>query len=312
MIEDSADTSDTTEVQITQRSTVEATLPSGVTAGQMAAAIKVDVCDGEPACDVVAFSTNSSTGRRRASSGKVSFDVTRTIDSSSNVSLAAPAVDGSALVDALGLPEGTSIDATSTLESVEALVTVISESAAGADGSSVEAQEALSALEALPAALATSLGVDFSAFTVVESPALIRPPAPPPKSPPPPSPMLPPPRSPVASSPPTPTIDLAGEQSQNLNQDVEPNESGSSTTLVIIIIVASASGAAMLLIGSIVFARRRRRAQKQADVPSSPRVTKHSTKDVEAVSAADGATKADMEDDLLEEVQAVKQTEEYL
>lgn len=197
----STDAESAVEVVITQTSRVESTLPASVTAAQVQAAIRSNICAAEATCDVAAADTS----RRRVLSGaalsrtalsgrslddaSASFTVTRTLNASSEVSLAAPTVDTAAVAADLGVP-ATELSATSSLQSVEASITVTSVGSA----SSESAQSAADAQADLPAALASSLDLDSSAFIFVQLPTVVGPPMPPPFNPPPavPPPVLPP------------------------------------------------------------------------------------------------------------------------
>jgi len=161
------------------------------------AALQSVLCAGEQNCGVVAVGK----GRRlllkrsRLLESTTSFIVTRTLDSTSDASLAAPTVDTAAVASNLGLPASTSITASSTLQSVEASVTVIG---TGASDSGA-AQAAVPRMANLPNILAADLGVDASELSLVTTPTIVAPPNPPPR--PPPLPKPPPPPSPPTSQP---------------------------------------------------------------------------------------------------------------
>ena len=186
---------------------------SRVPVEQLRQAIERDVCAGAQAntCEVI---EGDSSRRALQTTSSATFTVTETLDATSTDPFAPPTVDTSAVIADLGLPVGTPIATSTSLQSVEASVTVTSEGSAA----SPLAQQALSTQNALPAAVATSLGISSADLTLVETPSVVGPPMPPPHSPPPPTPPpsptppelppLPPsPVSPAASPPFIPTSD---------------------------------------------------------------------------------------------------------
>jgi len=251
-------------VTISHVSTIESSIPSGVSVDQLKAAITSAVCGGNMDCQL-------SAARRRALGGMMShgrllettasFTVTQTFNASSEVSLAAPTVDTAAVATDLGI-SASDISTTSTLDSVEASVTVVSEGSA----SSTEAQAAVSTQSALPTALASSLGVDSTAFTFTATPTIIGPPMPPPTQPP--LPLSPPvlspplPRMPAIGQPfpPSVTLQVVGENEGALSV----SDKSSDDAVIIVIVVAGGAALAILFITILVVVRRRKREMKSA------------------------------------------------
>ena len=219
----------------------------------------------EPSCDVV----NGAARRMLAAARHLlatsqAFTVTQSVNGSSTASLAAPTVDIAAVATRLGVASS-NVSATSTLQSVEATVTVVSQGAMSSD----ETQAALSTQAALPSALATSLGVSATKLSVVRSPLLIGPPHPPPVSSPPPpgqpSPLTLAPSQTIASPPPLqsarppppaspvstiPLVNATGDQ------QVGSADASSGGPVVVIIIVTIVC--LLVLLAILVYLLRRR------------------------------------------------------
>ena len=166
-----------TSVHVTLSQTVQldvAALPAGVTAAQMAAGLKATLCPTDasprPPCAVVIG--ESGTARRSRSLSAVTFVMRRGVDGVANASLAAPPVNTSALARTLGLVTNDFGPISSRVTAIEASVAVIS-----SRGSLSSLTAASWAQHSLPAALATSLGLDASTFTLASDPITIVPPA---------------------------------------------------------------------------------------------------------------------------------------
>ena len=209
-------------------------LPFGVSEQKMAQTLQTTVCAEEPGCTVSVSSSGSgsralasqiggasaqvareesraseavgrasalSTSRRsmkrteRALAGSNSFVVTRTLGAAATGSLQAPTVDADALAADLGVSAAFFTGVSSTLQSVEASVTIVSPGAA----SDAAAQSVIGIVESMPAVVGSSLGLDASALSLAAAPTVIGPPRPPPASP---RPQPPPPSEPPTSEPP--------------------------------------------------------------------------------------------------------------
>ena len=192
----------TIEVVLTKKTEVSTELPLGVSATQMALALQAVLCAGYEVsmCQVVA----TTPVRRSRGLAPVSYMVTQdVVNASSNVSLAAPSINTSALAAELDVPPDSMASTTSSLVQVEASVTVITAGLA----SSSEAQATVATQSSLTTSLATSLSVNASSFTMVTAPVVVGPPLPPPEAPPPsPPPPSYPPAPPVPPSPPPPLV----------------------------------------------------------------------------------------------------------
>lgn len=257
-----APTADSTvDVQVTVKSAVEITLPSGVTKERMKAALQETLCSTSsggqiPGCLVIASSR-----RRGRSLTTETFTVSQTVDPTSTETLAPPTVDKAAVAADLNKDPGVTVDANTIPEpavnimDVEATVTVVSQGEAS--GTAASTQQ--STQNELPQQLAQTLEVAASEVTTTQAATIIGPPMPPPSVPPappsPPVPIAPPsptpsppvpappsPTTPSASSPPVASPKAPSSPSPSSPETLEPDNSG------MIIGVAAGAGAGGLLL----------------------------------------------------------------
>jgi len=189
-----ADTSDgttTVEIILNLVTSVEVSIPEGITVADMTAALQAEMCGSitPPTCEVTALTS----GRRQLSTS-VSFETKQQLNPASSASLAAPTVVSTNVASALGV-EASAVSATVGTSSVQAEVTVTQEGSAA----SAEASATVSTLSDT-STMANALGVSASAIEVKVAPKIIAPPKPPP-TPPPPMPPLPPSPPPPRPSP---------------------------------------------------------------------------------------------------------------
>ena len=209
-------------------------------------------------------------------------------------------------------------------------MTVVSEGSA----SSAEAQTAVSTQTSLPDALASSLGVDSSAFAFTVSPTIIGPPMPPPGQPPlPSSPPVqvpgtpPPPRVPALGQPSPPSVlPLVADDNGALTFDRNVSDTASNAT-VIGVVIAGGAAVVVILIAILVVLRMHKRKLKPKPTTNmievDPKLTStavHATvhADLEAISAsAEGAcssvgddTSIRMEDEVELELKELREQRE--
>jgi len=258
------------EVTITHVSTIESSMPSGVSIDQLRVAIAGVVCAGKSEdCEVIASRRRALSGRflqttTSSSPNRTSFTVTQSYNASTDASLAAPSINTAAVAADLGV-SSSEVSATSTLESVEATVTVVSEGSS----SSKEARAAVNEQASLPSSLASSLGVSSSAFAFTMRPVIIGPPMPPPSQPPlpspPPSPATPPPSPAPAIVPPAPPpvaalISIsppAGPFSDTYFDSINPDDMSQSVAAMASSSIIVAVLAALFVVAVAVVLRRR-------------------------------------------------------
>jgi hypothetical protein len=198
-----ASTTGATNVQVTffHQSSVDAVVPAGLSAEQVAAAMQISLCGSveSPGCTVTVGSTN---GRRKLQS-ETSFTISQEVLLSDETPvsdlLVAPVLNVSEVSSQLFVDPSELSIGTSTVQGLVATVSVEQTGPPVADGEG--------GLDVIAATAA--LGID--PVEVVYSTQTITPPAPPPSfppsppSPPPPSPPPPPPPSSPPPSPPSPS-----------------------------------------------------------------------------------------------------------
>lgn len=276
----------------------------GVTIDQFKGALNRTLCGAEPLCNIMSSSRRAlhgPTATRRELQSTATFIVTRTLDASSSASLAAPTVNAAAVAADLNV-QAAAISTTSTVQSVEASVAVVSLGSA----TSTQAQNALATQAAIPMTLASSLGFSASDFTFTATPTVIGPPRPPPTPPPPPfvSPSSPSAEAdlPALVSPPFPPTVIVNltEEASALDVDQEGTNKPTSSSTSTMVIAAIAAVAAVALLGVSIYLVRRRRALTakqsiattvQAQVAG---ITKHD--DLEVASASASAFTVEMPD----------------
>ena len=223
-----------TDILFLQQSKIQLPLPIGVFPERLTDVLRAQVCMEKTGCSVIPMPINMTAHLRKRILqdenvvGSVIFTVKRSFNAAVAETLAAPQVNTTTIASQLGVSASTMVGAQSTLEKVEAVVTVVSAAAAAAQSSAARQS-------ALPSTVANTLGVNAADISFVVTPTIIGPPHPPPAPPPPP---LPPPL------PPPPTITTAATEPRafSLIQSPPPSVPTGVDTAEAISVVLIASG----------------------------------------------------------------------